>query len=126
MNNTVFDKTLESLQKHQNVKLVPKGRKFKKLVSKPIFKSFKIFSEDLVGIHMSKTEKNSQNQPMSVSLYSIYQKYLCMTFTITKWSQDMEVKSCKTIDDRRGQFYSSRSNTRCLQGHAREHRRLRH
>ena len=56
MNNTVFSNTLESLRKNQNVKLVPEGRKFKKLVNKPIFKSFKIFSEDLVGIHMSKTE----------------------------------------------------------------------
>ena len=56
MNNAVFGKTLESLQKHQDIKLVPEGRKFKKLVNKPNFKSFKIFSENLVGVHMSKTE----------------------------------------------------------------------
>ena len=56
MNNAGFSKTLESLRKHQDVKLVPDGRKFKKLAVKPNFKSFKIFSEDLVGDCMSKTE----------------------------------------------------------------------
>ena len=56
MNNAVFGKTLESLRKHQDVKLVSEGRKFKKLVAKPNFKSFKIFSEDLVGVHLGKTE----------------------------------------------------------------------
>ena len=56
MNNAVFGKMLESLRKHQDVKIVPEGRKFKKLVAKSTFKSFKIFSEDLVGVHVSKTE----------------------------------------------------------------------
>ena len=56
MNNAVFGKTLESLRKHQDVKLVSEGRKFKKLVAKPNFKSFKIFSEVLVGVHLGKTE----------------------------------------------------------------------
>ena len=56
MNNAVFGKMLESLRKHQDVKLVLEERKFKKLVNKPNFKSFKIFSEDLVSVHMSKTE----------------------------------------------------------------------
>ena len=56
MNNAIVGKMLESLRKHQDVKLVPEGRKFKKLVAKSNFKSFKIFAEDLVSIQMSKTE----------------------------------------------------------------------
>ena len=55
MNNAVFGKTLESLRKHPDVKLILEGRKFKKLVAKPNFKSFKIFSKDFMGVHMSKT-----------------------------------------------------------------------
>ena len=56
MNNAVFGKTMENLRKHQNVELVNDGRRLRRLTSKPNFKSCKIFSEDLVGVHMSKTE----------------------------------------------------------------------
>jgi hypothetical protein len=56
MNNSVFGKTMENLRKHQDVQLVPDGRRFRRLVSKPNFKSFKIFTEDLVGVHMTRTE----------------------------------------------------------------------
>ena len=56
MNNSVFGKTMENMRKHMDVKLVPDGRKFTKLTSKPNFKSFKIFSNDLVAVHMAKTE----------------------------------------------------------------------
>ena len=47
---------LENIRKHLDVKLVPDGCKFNRLTSKPNFKSFKIFSNDLVAINMAKTE----------------------------------------------------------------------
>ena len=56
MNNAVCGKTTENLRKHQNVKLVPDDRKFKKLVNKSNFTSYKIFTEDLESVHKSKTE----------------------------------------------------------------------
>ena len=56
MNNAVFGKTMENIRKHVDVKLVPDGRKFNRLTSKPNFKSFKIFSNDLVAVNMTKTE----------------------------------------------------------------------
>ena len=56
MNNAVFGKTMENIRKHMDVKLVPDGRKFNRLTSKPNFKSFKIFSNDLVAVNMTKTE----------------------------------------------------------------------
>ena len=56
MNNAVFGKTMENIRKHLNVKLVPDGRKFNRLTSKPNFKSFKVFSNDLVAVNMAKTE----------------------------------------------------------------------
>ena len=56
MNNAVFGKTMENIRKHMDVKLVPDGRKFNRLTSKPNFKSFKIFSNDLVAVNMAKTK----------------------------------------------------------------------
>jgi hypothetical protein len=56
MNNAVFGKTIENVRKRQNVKLVNDGRKFRRLTSRPNFKSFKIFNEDLVAVHSTKIE----------------------------------------------------------------------
>ena len=55
MNNSVFGKTMENIRNRVNVKLVNTEGKLKKLVSKPNFKSCKIFSENLVSVHMKKT-----------------------------------------------------------------------
>ena len=56
MNNSVFDKTMENVRKHLDVKLVSNAWWFKKLSSKPNFKSFKIFTEDLTAVHLSKKQ----------------------------------------------------------------------
>ena len=55
MNNSVFGKTMENIRNRVNVKLVNTENKLRKLVSKPNFKSCKIFSENLVSVHMKKT-----------------------------------------------------------------------
>ena len=55
MNNSVFGKTMENIRNRVNVKLVNTEEKLRKLVSKPNFKSCKIFSENLVSVHMKKT-----------------------------------------------------------------------
>jgi hypothetical protein len=54
MNNSVFGKTMENVRKHKDVRLVSSAKQMKKLSSKPNFKSFKIFSEHLVAVEMSK------------------------------------------------------------------------
>jgi hypothetical protein len=54
MNNAVFGKIMENLRKHVNVKLVTEGKKLKRMTSKPTFKSFKIFSDNVVAMHMAK------------------------------------------------------------------------
>ena len=56
MNNSVFGKTIESIRKRQNVKLIDDGKKALKLSSKPNFDRATIFDEHLVAIHMKKTE----------------------------------------------------------------------
>ena len=55
MNNSVFGKTMENIRNRVNVKLVNSGEKFKKLAAKPNFIRPKIFSENLVSVHMKKT-----------------------------------------------------------------------
>ena len=55
MNNSVFGKTMENIRNRVDVKLVNTEEKFKKLVAKPNFRSRKIFSENLISVHMKKT-----------------------------------------------------------------------
>ena len=51
MNNSVFGKTMESLRKRVDVRLVTDKKKLSKLVSKPTYVNSKIFNEDLVAVH---------------------------------------------------------------------------
>ena len=55
MNNSVFGKTMENIRNRVNVKLVNNEEKARKLISKPNFKSCKIFNENLISVHMKKT-----------------------------------------------------------------------
>src|SRR5436190_7748143 len=80
MNNSVFGKTMENLQKRQRVSIVQPindPKKYKKLTSDPSFKSRKIFSENLVAIHRCKTEVNL-NRPTYISMCVLNLSKLCM------------------------------------------------
>ena len=55
MNNSVFGKTMENIRNRVDVKLVNNVKKVKKLAAKPNFKFPKIFSENLIAVHMKKT-----------------------------------------------------------------------
>ena len=67
MNNSVFGKTMENIRNRVNVKLVNTEEKLKKLVAKPNFKSQKIFSENLVSVHMKKTSL-TMNKPVYLGM----------------------------------------------------------
>ena len=54
MNNSVFGKTVENLQKRVDVKLVTDEKKLMKLTSKPTFVTSKIFNEKVVAVHKIK------------------------------------------------------------------------
>ena len=56
MNNSVYGKTIENIRKRQNVELIDDRKKALKLSSKPNFDRATIFDENLVAIHMKKTE----------------------------------------------------------------------
>ena len=54
MNNSVFGKTMETLCKRVDVRLVTNDKKLDKLTSKPTFVSSKIFNENLMAVHKVK------------------------------------------------------------------------
>ena len=56
MNNSVFGKTIENFRKRQNVHIIDNRKMADKLSSKPNFERLTIFDENLVAVHMKKTE----------------------------------------------------------------------
>ena len=67
MNNSVFGKTMENIEKRVNVKLVTTKEKAMKLSPHPNFESFTIFDEHLIAIHM-KREKMYYNKPIYLGM----------------------------------------------------------
>ena len=63
INNAVFDKTMENIRNHKNIKLVTTKEKFTKLVRKLNFKSSIFFGENLMGFEMGKV-KVVMNKPV--------------------------------------------------------------
>ena len=56
MNNSVFGKTMENIRNRVDIRLINDKKQAEKLSAKPNFNHCNIFSEDLVAIHMKKTE----------------------------------------------------------------------
>ena len=56
MNNSIFGKTMENIRNRVDIKLVSDKIKAEKLSAKANFKHWNIFNENLVAIHMKKTE----------------------------------------------------------------------
>ena len=67
MNNSVFGKTMENIRNRVDVKLVNTEEKLRKLTAKPNFRSRKIFSENLVSVHMKKTSL-TMNKPVYLGM----------------------------------------------------------
>ena len=63
MNNSVFGKTMKSVRKHRNIKLVTSKEAYLKTVMKPNFKSGVFFGENLMGCEMGKI-KVVMNKPV--------------------------------------------------------------
>ena len=63
MNNNVFGKTMENIDKRVDIRLVTDEKTATKLVAKPSYDSTTIFDENLIGIHMKKT-KVFYNKPI--------------------------------------------------------------
>ena len=54
MNNAVFEKTMENVRKHRDIKLVTTERRRNYLVSEPNYHTTKFFTENLLAIEMKK------------------------------------------------------------------------
>ena len=67
MNNSVFGKTMENIRNRVDVRLVNSKEKALKLIAKPNFHAFSIFSEDLIAINMKKT-KQVFNKPIYLGM----------------------------------------------------------
>ena len=67
MNYSIFGKTMESIRKHRDIKLVTTDKKRSKLVSEPNYHTINLISEDLSIIEMKKT-KAKMNKPIYLGL----------------------------------------------------------
>ena len=56
MNNSIFGKTMENIQKRVDIRLINDMVKAEKLVVKPNFKHLTIFDENLVSVYMKRTK----------------------------------------------------------------------
>ena len=63
MNNTVFGKTMESVRKHRNIKLVTSKEAYLKTVMERNFQSGVLFGDNLMGCEMEKV-KVAINKPV--------------------------------------------------------------
>ena len=63
MNNAVFEKTMENVRKHRDIKLVTTDKRRNQLASEPNYHTAKHFSDNLMAIEMKKTivKVNKQN-----------------------------------------------------------------
>ena len=58
-NNVFFEKSMENIRKHRDIKLVRTNTKRNKLLSEPNYHTTKWLSEDLLAIELKR--KNSKN-----------------------------------------------------------------
>ena len=67
MNNFVFEKTMENVRKHRDIKLVTTEGERSKLVSEPNYYTTRQFLENLLAIEMKKT-KVIMNKPVYLGM----------------------------------------------------------
>ena len=70
MNNSVFGKTMESVRKQKDIKLVTTDKRRNQLVSEPNYHTTKWFSENLLAIEMKKA-KLKMNKPVYLGLSTL-------------------------------------------------------
>ena len=85
MNNSVFDKTMENIRKHKDIKLVTNKKSYLKTVMKHNLKSGALFSKNLMGCEMGKI-KVVMNKPVylgqailnlsKIVMYELYYDYM--------------------------------------------------
>ena len=80
VNNAVFGKTMESVRKHRDIKLVKTDKKRNNLVPEPNYHTMKLIDDNLAIIEMKKV-KVKMNKPIYLGLSILVKvKLLCMSF----------------------------------------------
>lgn len=91
-NNALFGKTMENVRKRMEFRLCNNEEKMTTLASRPEFLSTRIFSKDLVGIHLAKN-RVVLNKPiyigMSVLELSKLEMYQLRYIHLTKYERDL-------------------------------------
>ena len=59
MNNSILRKTMETVNKHRDIKLVTTERRRKYLVSEPSYRTTKFFTENLLAMEMKKQNRDN-------------------------------------------------------------------
>ena len=67
MNNSVFEKTMENVRKHRDIKLITTEKRRIKLVSEPNYRTTKQLSENLIAVEMKKA-KVKINKPVYLGM----------------------------------------------------------
>ena len=95
MINSVFGKTMESVKKRIDFRLVQDENRFTKLVSKPTFKSAKMFNSNMIGVTMRKPNI-LLNKPISqgssiLELSKITMISFWYDFLLSKYGHDLQL-----------------------------------
>ena len=92
MNNSVFGKTMENIRNRVDVRFRTSEKSADKLAAKPNYERTTVFSEDLIAVHMRKTELVF-NKPFILGCQSsVSQKLSYMIFIITTSRKSMDQK----------------------------------
>ena len=70
MNNTVFRKTMESVRKYRDIKLITTERKRNYLVSLTIYHITKFFTENLLAITIEKKNRDTYKKNFLIRTFN--------------------------------------------------------
>ena len=88
MNNAVFEKTMEKVRKHGDIKLVTTDKRKNQLALEPNYHTTKYFSENVMASEMKKTEvKMNKSIYLVMSILDISKT--CMNFGMTTLNQSI-------------------------------------
>ena len=96
INNAVFEKTMENVRKHRDIKLVTTGRRRNYVVSEPNYHTTKFFTEYLLAIEIKKIEilmNKSIYLGLSILELSKMLIYVCW-YDYVKQKYDEKAKFC--------------------------------
>ena len=83
MNNSVFEKTMENIRKHRNIKLVNNEVDYLRAVMQPNFKSGTLIGSDLMGCEMGKI-KVVMNKLSKIVMYEFHYDYMKQKYSDNK------------------------------------------